>query len=1015
MLATASLGRAADQTVEAASTATATVSGEVSSRATRSLLEGALVEIPELGRSVLTDSLGRYSLTDIPPGDYTLVVNYIGLDEQRRPVLVAPGQSEVVASFELDSAIEKMEAFVVSTEREGNAASITAQRNAENVKHVVSLDAFGVLPNDNAGELLIRLPGVAPRLDEEGSVTGVVVRGFNPSSNSVNVDGTQMSSSGGLGRDFRMNSISGGLFEEIEVTKAPTPDMTADSLGGTVNFKSRSPLSLKGRRRIDYRFSGKWAAPFFTHTPLQQEHRLHGLTNVGYQEVFDVLGGKRNLGIALKAFYSENANSSRSTQNYYSYATSSASDPDKALRDRDQYWHNTYPYEVRFRDIYNNRRQLSFNLRTEYKFSDNSRIWLSGIFNNADENGQRIYQERYYFSRSTESYATPPPYGVITNYGARLDGSAFSPDYVSLKSGGRHQINSTINSFLQHDRRIELAGEHIAGAFKFSGGINYSKTSVDMNDTPETATGVAYTELRTAGTTNATTGTAYTYDGTASKEVPVITQTKGASVTDIANYGGSSGTTASNLGTRLNYQSREDQRDTAIGNGVFNVAYNLDTFPDVPVLLKAGGGVRRTQVNADFNRHQWAYRSTDVTKFRDPNVVTFYGQKAVQSPFLSTEAVTTDLLAHPGDWIEDLDYHYSENYGKTKDVTERVTSAYVQGTLQWKKWQVLTGVRMERTDTDAFGYLMNPDLSADSSFSTNVPLLEAKYVNPERVTRGYTNYFPGVHVRYSATRRLIFRTSFSTSISRPLLSDVAPGLTMGSDSEGEFTNYVQINNPDLKAQYARNYDATAEYYFEPVGMVSVGLFHKDLSSFIVADNSGDAGDLLGPSYEGVQLRTKYNAGKARVRGLEFSYQQQFTFLPGIFSGLSAYANYTHLSTEGDYDNGESGEVADFIPETANAGVKWRFNGFTTEVMANYTGDYLDTYSSDRSRRIYRDERLTVNLNFSYAVWRRTNVFVNFQNLFNEPQRWFQKGEAGPRFNRAVYNGTYITFGVSGRF
>jgi hypothetical protein len=40
------------------------------------------------------------------------------------------------------------------------------------------------------------------------------------------------------------------MFEQLEVIKGHTPDQTADSLGGTVNLKTRSPLSMKEKRRF---------------------------------------------------------------------------------------------------------------------------------------------------------------------------------------------------------------------------------------------------------------------------------------------------------------------------------------------------------------------------------------------------------------------------------------------------------------------------------------------------------------------------------------------------------------------------------------------------------------------------------------------------------------------------------------------------------------------------------------------------------------------------------------------
>ena len=53
-----------------------------------------------------------------------------------------------------------------------------------------------------------------------------------------------------MNRNFRTNSIPGAFFDTIEVTKAATPDLDADSLGGNINMKTRSPLSLKEKRPL---------------------------------------------------------------------------------------------------------------------------------------------------------------------------------------------------------------------------------------------------------------------------------------------------------------------------------------------------------------------------------------------------------------------------------------------------------------------------------------------------------------------------------------------------------------------------------------------------------------------------------------------------------------------------------------------------------------------------------------------------------------------------------------------
>jgi len=158
-------------------------------------LEGATVELRELGWRALTDKSGRYEFTAVPAGNYTLVGSYTGVEMRAQPAQVSAGGTTEV-NFELRSNIYQMEGLVVTGEREGNAASITRQRNSANVRTVLSLDAFGSLPSENMGELLIRMPGVAGGLNEEGVIATVGVRGTPPALNTLTIDGdTQPGSS----------------------------------------------------------------------------------------------------------------------------------------------------------------------------------------------------------------------------------------------------------------------------------------------------------------------------------------------------------------------------------------------------------------------------------------------------------------------------------------------------------------------------------------------------------------------------------------------------------------------------------------------------------------------------------------------------------------------------------------------------------------------------------------------------------------------------------------------------
>ena len=220
----------------ASSAHAATISGNVSNLGTGNLLQGARVEIPALGLSTLADETGRYVLGSVPAGTHELVVTYLGLDSQRTAVAVTADQT-ATRNFDLTTGIYKLDAFKVRGEREGDAAAITAARNADNLKNVVATDSFGNLPNLNAAEVAIRLPGIAGNPDDAGTYTGFTIRGMGPGLNSITLDGGLLTGQGGMARNTMLNNFSGTMLDQLELVKGHTPDKGADSLGGTINLK----------------------------------------------------------------------------------------------------------------------------------------------------------------------------------------------------------------------------------------------------------------------------------------------------------------------------------------------------------------------------------------------------------------------------------------------------------------------------------------------------------------------------------------------------------------------------------------------------------------------------------------------------------------------------------------------------------------------------------------------------------------------------------------------------------
>jgi TonB-dependent receptor len=178
--------------------------------------------------------------------------------------------------------------------------------------------------------------------------------------------------------------------------------------------------------------------------------------------------------------------------------------------------------------------------------------------------------------------------------------------------------------------------------------------------------------------------------------------------------------------------------------------------------------------------------------------------------------------------------------------------------------------------------------------------------------RTYRNWFPGLHFRYAFTGNLLARLSYSETIGRPAFQRLMPKTSINDtvSEDGDPAQSIRMNNVGLLPQESRNYDVSLEYYFEPVGLISVGAFQKDIKNFIYAIETNLTPSLLqqfglDPRYEGWAFRSDGNRGSGEIQGIEFAYSQHLGGLARWLKGFSMYANYTHVTSEG--------ELTDIIP------------------------------------------------------------------------------------------------------
>lgn len=117
--------------------------------------------------------------------------------------------------------------------------ALTEQRRSNSIESVVHADGIGQLPDDNAAEALQRIPGVSVENDQ-GEGRFVTVRGLAPELNAVNINGTNVPSPESDTRAVALDVLPSELVQSLSVVKTSTPDMDANSLGGTINVRSLS-------------------------------------------------------------------------------------------------------------------------------------------------------------------------------------------------------------------------------------------------------------------------------------------------------------------------------------------------------------------------------------------------------------------------------------------------------------------------------------------------------------------------------------------------------------------------------------------------------------------------------------------------------------------------------------------------------------------------------------------------------------------------------------------------------
>ncbi|WP_163322404.1 TonB-dependent receptor [Draconibacterium mangrovi] len=334
------------------------------------------------------------------------------------------------------------------------------------------------------------------------------------------------------------------------------------------------------------------------------------------------------------------------------------------------------------------------------------------------------------------------------------------------------------------------------------------------------------------------------------------------------------------------------------------------------------------------------------------------------------------------------------------DASEDVTAAYLRFDQSFGRLDLVAGVRMENTSINYSGKELILDEEGDVE----------DLVDTEEVDNNYTNVLPSLLLKYEIDRNTNVKASVTNTLARPKYIDLVPRVEVNNEDVE-----IEIGNPDLTPTTSWNFDLMAEHYFESIGLVSGGIFYKDISDFIVNGIQSDY-EYLGQTWE--KFTQPINAGDATLFGAEVAFQRQFDFLPGFLRQTGFYANYTYTKSTVSNFQIEDREDDDLtLPgtpkNTLNASLYYEGKKLSARLSYNYAGDFVEEYSDKAFEDVYYDQVSYLDFNTSYHFNKNFMLFAELNNILNTPLRYYQ-GESQYTY-QAEYYDIKVNFGLKFNF
>ena len=788
--------------------------------------------------------------------------------------------------------------------------ALDIKRGQAGVVDAIVAEDIGKFPDLNLAESLQRIPGVVITR-EAGEGRAISVRGLGPEFTRVRINGMEAlttvgasDQSGGTnrGRGFDFNVFASDLFSQLIVRKTASADVEEGSLGATVDLRTARAFDYNG-----FTFAASGQAAYNAMAERANPRVAALIANTWADNTF---GALLSVAYTEREVLEEGSNTGR-WANGPSNGNFSDASPFAAARSADVY-HPRFP---RYTQQIHDQQRLGVTGSLQWKPTDRTTVSLDALYSKIDATRDEHYIEAISFSRNRDGL-TPrqpardgKPATIVRNGEIRNNALVYGEfDNVDIRSENRHDEWTT------EFKQISLDLEHrFNDAFSISGRVGTSRSA---HENPVQTT-IIMDKYDVDG---------YSYDYRGNNRAPVLNY--GIDPTDAAGWELSE--------IRLRPQSVDNDFDTG------QIDFNWNIGPG----FRLKGGVLAKN---------YTFSTVELRRANELAVPSFANGATIVPQDLTEQAGLKSINGSPANWVvpnldavADLFGIYSNSgtfavaprVNNSRSVEEKDRGVWVMGEFSTDLGALPlsgnVGLRYVRTEQASTGYALINNL-------------------PEQTTVGrkYDNTLPSFNLVAELTPDLLLRLGAAKVMSRPGLGSLTPGVTVAV-AGGART--VAGGNPNLKPIEATNVDLGLEWYFNEGAMLGVGLFYKDIESFIQTarevrpySSSGLPASLLEGTGATVNddftFSIPLNTPGGELKGMEANYVQPFTFLPGKWANLGVQLNYTWVDSQIQYlaSNGTpvmKNDLLGLSRSSWNATLFYEGETFAGRVSATNRDDYL---------------------------------------------------------------------------